>query len=74
MMAMALSVQWQKQTTYILHGTYLELHPEFGSGWYFVIDVRNPDRAVSGAFPLKEAKRSAMWHAKNYLKDGFVVA
>lgn len=44
--------------TYVLDGSTLELHPEYGSDFFFVYDTRTK-KTLTGALPLKTAKKSA---------------
>lgn len=62
---------WKQKISYVLGDTGIELHPEYGSdpeyasGWYFVVDVNtDPDKTLTEALPLKQAKQSAEYVAK----------
>jgi hypothetical protein len=54
------------QRVYILLGTTLELHPEYLSGYFFIINTKRPNRKVSGPFDLKMAKQYAERLAPKY--------
>jgi len=47
---------WTRQTLWIFEGTYLELHPEYGSDYWFVVDGRKPDRKLAGPCTINHAK------------------
>ncbi len=60
---------WRPVTAHVLwhedKPTGIELHPEFGSSWFFVVDARTDEhKALTDALPLKQAKLSAASHAK----------
>lgn len=50
---------WSVVKHYVLDGTYLELTPQYGSSLYYVGDWRDRENSLTGALPLKTAKRSA---------------
>lgn len=60
---------WRRESTYVLwhddKPTGIELHAEFGSGWFFVVDVKtDPNTAIADAMPLRLAKAAAVYRAK----------
>ena len=50
---------WRSVTSWVLEGTTLELHPEYGSGAWFVVDWAKPGKSLTSALMLKDAKRAA---------------
>lgn len=50
---------WRGVTTWVLEGTTFELRPEYGSGLWFLVDTRHPDRKVVGPLDLAKAKQAA---------------
>jgi len=61
--------EWRKESTYVLwhdnKPTGIELHAEFGSGWFFMVDVNtDPNISLADAMPLKQAKQAAVYRAK----------
>ncbi len=57
---------WQRGEFWYLAGTYVELWREYGSGYWFVVDGRNPDVRLcgDGALPLATAKDAASRYVK----------
>jgi len=55
---------WFVVKTYVLDGSTLELHPEYGSDFFFVYDTRSK-KTLTSALPLKTAKKSAEYRLKH---------
>lgn len=54
------AADWVEQRLWVYEGTYLELHPEYGSGCWMVVDSRDPEARLSGPWSrVNDAKRSA---------------
>lgn len=51
--------RWTRSPILCLEGSALELHPEFGSDLWFVVDRSEPGTGLRGPLPLREAKRAA---------------
>ena len=53
--------KWSKSYVHVLAGTTIELHPEGGSDWWFVVDTKGGKENVLGsAMPLAQAKKKAV--------------
>ncbi len=49
---------WRTTHTYLLDGTYLEIHPEAAGGWV-IVDSRNPGVSLGTHLTIDQAKRAA---------------
>jgi hypothetical protein len=53
--------KWRRSYVHVLVGTNIELHPEGGSDWWFVVDTRGgKEKVLGGALPLAQAKKKAV--------------
>lgn len=51
---------------HVLRGSGFELHNEYGTGFWFVVDVSGKkDRVLTGALPIKQAKKRAERETEN---------
>lgn len=52
--------EWRKVTSYVLEGTYLEVHLQsVHLGSWIVVDGRKPNRLLGAALDLRRAKKLA---------------
>lgn len=51
--------KWSRSRRLHLRASWLVLEPEFGSEFWFVLDQRKPEKALTDALPLKLAKKAA---------------
>ncbi len=63
---------WLKIHHWKLDGTYLELQPELGTGYWFVVDWRHPEVSIGGSLPLPQAKAAALRYARNNPRKSLV--
>lgn len=62
---------WIRSRRLHLEGTSLAIDPEYGSEYWFVVDVATvPEIVLTGALPLKTAKASAERIAERRKKVG----
>jgi hypothetical protein len=53
--------KWTIQKIYLLNGTDLELHPQYGiSGFYYIVKCQGKkEKVLAGPLPLAQAKKTA---------------
>jgi hypothetical protein len=56
---------WRKSYVHILGDTGIELHPQYGSDYWYVVDTKGvKEKVLTGELPLKAAKLAAKREAK----------
>jgi hypothetical protein len=56
---------WRRVYTYVLGSTNIELHPQYGSEYWYVVDTKGKsDTCLTPELPLKQAKLAAEREAK----------
>lgn len=52
--------RWRKVYLHVLGKTGIELHPQYGSDYWYVVDTKGKtDRCLTSELPLRSAKKAA---------------
>lgn len=65
------ATEWRRVYSWVFGRTGIELHPEYGSDWWFVVDVTDFDQTLSDALPFEQARAAAERIARKRRPDLF---
>lgn len=53
-------IRWRRVYVHVLGKTGIELHPQYGSDYWYVVDTSGKtDRCLTAELPLRSAKKAA---------------